>query len=133
MKIKKASRKDVKVLSLLGRDAWILVSKDSLDAKTISFIEVHIKPGEYTNPPHLHTDFEEVIYIKEGIAEIWLEGDFARVEKGDAVLIPIDAKHAVKNIGASALKLLTVFPFPDRSKGHVDYRDCMITEWEQDK
>ena len=130
MKIKKASRKDVKVLSLLGRDAWILVSKDSLDAKTISFIEVHIKPGEYTNPPHLHTDFEEVIYIKEGVAEIWLEGDFARVEKGEAVLIPINAKHAVKNIGSSMLKLLTVFPSPDRSKGHVDYEECIITEWE---
>jgi len=129
VKIKKASRKDVKVLSLPGRDAWILVSKDSLGAKTISFIEVHIKPGEYTNPPHLHTDFEEVIHIKEGIAEIWLEGDFARAQKGEAILIPINAKHAVKNIGVSTLKLLTVFPFPDRSKGHVDYEDCRITEW----
>lgn len=129
VEIKKASRKDVKVLSLPGRDAWILVSKDSLGAKTVSFIEVHIKPGEYTNPPHLHTDFEEVIYIKEGIAEIWLEGDFARVEKGEAVLIPINAKHAVKNIGSSSLKLLTVFPFPDRSKGHVDYKEYRIPEW----
>lgn len=131
MKIKKASRKDVKVLSLPGRDAWILVSKDSLGARTLSFIEVYIKPGEYTNPPHLHTDFEEVIYIKEGIAEIWLEGDFARVKKGEAVLIPIDAKHAVKNIGASVLKLLTVFPYPDRSKGHIDYKDCRISKWEK--
>jgi len=130
VKIKKASRKDVKVLSLPGRDAWILVSKDSLDARTISFIEVHIKPGEYTNPPHLHTDFEEVIYIKEGIAEIWLEGDFARAEKGEAVLIPIKAKHAVRNIGTSTLRLLTVFPYPDRAKGHVDYEDCRIPEWE---
>ena len=132
MKIKKASRKDVKVLSLPGRDAWILVSKDSLGARTLSFIEVYIKPGEYTNPPHLHTDFEEVIYIKEGVAEIWLEGDFARVEKGEAVLIPINAKHAVKNIGSSMLKLLTVFPSPDRSKGHVDYEECIITEWQQE-
>lgn len=131
MKIKKASRKDVKVLSLPGRDAWILVSKDSLGAKTVSFIEVHIKPGEYTNPPHLHTDFEEVIYIKEGIAEIWLEGDFARVKKGDAVLIPIDAKHAVKNTGTSMLQLLTVFPYPDRSKGHVDYEECRIPKWDR--
>ena len=131
MEIKKASRKDVKVLSLPGRDAWILVSKDSLGAKTVSFIEVHIEPGEYTNPPHLHTDFEEVIYIKEGIAEIWLEGDFVRVEKGEAVLIPINAKHAVKNIGSSPLKLLTVFPFPDRTKGHVDYEECRISEWKQ--
>ena len=132
MKIKKASRKDVKVLSLPGRDAWILVSKDSLGAKTLSFIEVYIKPGEYTNPPHLHTDFEEVIYIKEGTAELWLEGDFARVKKGEAVLIPIDAKHAVKNIGNSPLKLLTVFPYPDRSKGHVDYKEYRIPQWEKD-
>ncbi len=129
MKIRKASRKDVKVLSLPGRDAWILISKDSLDAKTVSFIEVHMKPGEYTNPPHLHTDFEEVIYVKEGIAEIWLEGDFARVEKGEAVLIPINAKHAVKNIGTSTLKLLTVFPYPDRTQGHIDYEDHRIPEW----
>jgi quercetin dioxygenase-like cupin family protein len=129
--IKKTSRKDVKVLSLPGRDAWILISKDSLGAKTVSFIEVHIKPGEYTNPPHAHTDFEEVIYVKDGLAEIWLEADFARIEKGEAVLIPINAKHAVKNIGSSTLKLLTVFPFPDRTKGHVDYEDCRIPEWEK--
>jgi len=132
VKIKKASRKDVKVLSLPGRDAWILISKDSLGAKTVSFIEVHIKPGEYTNPPHAHLDFEEVMYVKDGLAEIWIEGDFARVKKGEAVLVPTNAKHAVKNIGASMLKLLTVFPFPDRIKGHVDYEDCRIPEWEQD-
>ena len=131
MKIEKTSAKDVKVLSLPGRDAWILVSKDSLGAKTVSFIEVHIKPGEYTNPPHLHTDFEEVIYIKEGIAEIWLEGELEQAKKGEAVLIPIKAKHAVRNIGTSILKLLTVFPFPDRTKGHVDYKDCRIPEWEK--
>lgn len=132
MKIKKASRKDVEVLSLSGRDAWILISKDSLGAKTLSFIEVYIKPGEYTNPPHLHTDFEEIIYIKEGIAEIWLEGDFAEVEKGEAVLIPVNAKRAVKNTGTSTLKLLTVFPFPDRTKGHVDFKNYTIPQWEQD-
>jgi len=129
MKIKKVSIKDVKVLSLSGRDAWILVSKDSLGAKTISFIEVHIKPGEYTNPPHSHTDFEEVIYVKEGQAEIWVEGDFAKAGKDEAVLIPINAKHAVKNIGTSTLKLLTVFPYPDRAKGHIDYKDYKIPEW----
>lgn len=131
MKIKKVSPNDVKVLSLPGRDAWIMISRDSLGAKTISLIEVHIKPGEYTNPPHAHTDFEEVIYVKEGLAEIWVEGDFTNVEKCEAVLIPINAKHAVKNKGASTLKLLTAFPYPDRTKGHVDYEDCRIPEWEK--
>lgn len=129
MKIRKISTKEVKALSLPGREAWILVSKDSLGAKTIGFIEVHIKPGEYTNPPHAHLHFEEVIYVKDGIAEIWLEGDLARTEKGETVLIPTNAKHAVRNAGASTLKLLTAFPYPDRTKGHVDYEECRIPEW----
>lgn len=133
MKIKKISVKEVEALSLPGREAWILVSKDSLDAKTVSFIEVHIKPGEYTNPPHAHLYFEEVIYVKDGIAEIWIEGDLARVKKGEAVLVPTKAKHAVKNVGKSTLKLLTVFPFPDRTKGHVDYRKYGITQWEENE
>lgn len=52
------------------------------------------------------------------------------VEKGETILIPTNAKHAVKNIGTSTLKLLTVFPYPDRTKGHVDYKEYRIPEWE---
>ena len=129
MRIRKISARKVKSLSLPGREAWILVSRDTLGAKTIGFIEVHIEPGRYTNPPHAHRFFEEVIYVRNGTAEIWLEGDISQVEEGEAVLIPTNAKHAVRNVGQSTLKLLTSFPCPDRTEGHVDYADCRIAEW----
>lgn len=130
MKIKKTSVKNVKVLSLPSREAWILVSGHSLGAKAITLIEVHIKPEEYTSPVHAHTECEEVIYVKEGVAEIWIEGNLGNVEEGEAALIPTGAKHAVKNIGASKLKLLTVYPSSDHRKGFVEHKECKISEWE---
>lgn len=129
MNIKKASRRNVKVLSLPGRDAWMLVSKESLGSKTISFGEVHIKPGEYTNPPHAHLDFEEVIYVKRGMAEIWIEGQLEQLRRGEAVLIPTNAKHAIRNIGKWKLVLLCALPCPDRAKGHVNYEGYEIPQW----
>ena len=62
-------------------------------------------------PPIKHTHpGEEIIYVLEGALEYRVEGEPpTTVKAGDALLIPADAIHAVKNVGDSSASELATY------------------------
>ncbi|HEY7256989.1 MAG TPA: cupin domain-containing protein [Solirubrobacterales bacterium] len=51
-------------------------------------------------PPirHLHPG-EEIIYVLEGTLEYEIEGELRTVQAGQALTVPAEAVHSVKNVG----------------------------------
>jgi quercetin dioxygenase-like cupin family protein len=61
-----------------------------------------------------HTDSaEETIVVTAGVAEVWVEGESARVPAGGIALVPSDAPHEVRNAGEGSLRFLAVYASPD--------------------
>lgn len=49
---------------------------------------------------HFHEDMEEVFIISAGKVRIRVGKEIEKLEKGDAVLIPMGVSHQIENIGA---------------------------------
>ena len=54
---------------------------------------------------HKHPDQEEVIWVREGRIQQWLEQDNQELGPGEAVFIPKDTVHASYNVGDGDVKL----------------------------
>src|SRR4029450_2948384 len=68
---------------------------------TLDELEVHIttlNPGESPHPPHKHPD-EELIVIKEGTVESFLNGQTQRVGPGSIIFQASNQMHGIKNVG----------------------------------
>ena len=71
--------------------------------------------------PHLHRDFEEVIYVLSGAGTTHAESGEIPIKPGDLVLIPAGEKHMTQNTGDVPLVLLCFFPVPDVSAGTTEF------------
>lgn len=81
-----------------GEIGWI--SRPSLTGSAgLCVMDVTIASGG-GHPFHRHPDQEEVIWVKEGHIEQWLEEDMRELGPGDAVYVPKDMVHASFTIGA---------------------------------
>jgi quercetin dioxygenase-like cupin family protein len=70
-------------------------------------MDVTLKPGG-GHPFHRHPDQEEVIWIREGRIEQWLEDVKQELGSGEAVYIPRDVVHASFTIGDAEAKLSVI-------------------------
>lgn len=64
--------------------------------------------GGFT-PRHSHA-WEHEIFFHAGEGEVFLEGDWHKVEAGHTVFIPGDAEHQIRNTGAADLAFVCVIP-----------------------
>ena len=71
--------------------------------------------------PHLHRDFEEVIYVLSGSGTTHAESGEIPLHAGEMVLIPAGEKHMTVNTGSEPLVLLCFFPVPDVSAGTTEF------------
>jgi mannose-6-phosphate isomerase-like protein (cupin superfamily) len=71
--------------------------------------------------PHLHHDFEEVIYVLSGSGTTHAESGEIPLKPGDLVLMPAGEKHMTLNTGDVPLVLLCFFPVPDVSAGTTEF------------
>lgn len=118
--VRKNSRGMAKEIRLAGRSARILVSGEVLGAETATLIDVEIGVGQCTTPAHHHQFFEEIMYVREGQARVWVEGEVIPVFPGEAILIPTGYKHMVKNAGETILRMLTFFGDRDYRRGFIE-------------
>jgi quercetin dioxygenase-like cupin family protein len=89
-----------------GESGWI--SRPSLTGSTaFCVMDVTITPGE-GHGFHRHPDQEEVIWVREGRIEQWLEKDKRELGPGEAVYIPKDVVHASFNVGDSPAKISVI-------------------------
>jgi mannose-6-phosphate isomerase-like protein (cupin superfamily) len=97
----------------------MLISPQNSSTKNLS-IQISTIPGGSGQPIHAH-DPEQCYYIIKGTGLMIIEGDTMEVTSGDAIYIPSNKKHGIKNTGDMALEYLTANS-PVFSK---DYEDSL--------
>ncbi|MEO8967594.1 MAG: cupin domain-containing protein [Solirubrobacteraceae bacterium] len=89
-----------------GQTGWI--SRPSLTGSTgLCVMDVTLKPGG-GHPFHRHPDQEEIIWVREGRIEQWLEENRHELGPGEAVYIPRDTVHASFTAGDTDAKLSVI-------------------------
>jgi mannose-6-phosphate isomerase-like protein (cupin superfamily) len=81
------------------------------------------QPG-YVAPVHAHP-YLEVLYVLEGVAEAWIDGQEdrkVRLEKGDTVALPPNVPHSFRVVGDQVLQTLGIHASPKRIALYKDGR-----------
>jgi hypothetical protein len=84
-----------------GEAGW--VSRPELTgSRALCVMDVLLQPGA-GHPFHRHPDQEEIIWVREGRIEQWLEQDKQELGPGDAIYIDKDVVHGSFTLGVAAL------------------------------
>ena len=81
---------------------------------------VDLPPGE-PRTPHEHTDAAECMIVLSGQGQVWVSGETAPVQAGQAMLVPPGTPHMVFNTGAEVLKLACFFPTANVAASYVQH------------
>jgi len=76
-------------------------------AETLCVLEQRHEAGRGA-PAHRH-DSEEVVIVREGSAEFWVEGERVPLQAGDAIVLPAGVRHGFANTGRGVLWVEAVF------------------------
>jgi quercetin dioxygenase-like cupin family protein len=71
---------------------------------TLDELEMHIttlNAGQQSHPPHQHPA-EELIIIKEGTLESFVNGEYKRVGPGSIVFQASNQPHSIRNVGTTS-------------------------------
>ncbi len=117
---------DVPVGKITGREIRDLISEHTVGSKSISLRITDVFPGEITYPGHTHTECEEIIFLLSGEGEIKIEEDVFRIRQGDAVYLPVGAKHLIRNTGKERMRLACSFSSSDMRR---DLRNEESMDW----
>jgi quercetin dioxygenase-like cupin family protein len=88
-----------------GVETRMLVSVRNGAAQLCMF-EQWIAPGNGA-PTHWHP-VEEVLTVREGEAEMWMDQERITVSAGQSLIVPAGRKHGFRNSGATTLHLHAV-------------------------
>ena len=130
MTIRKINRNQVAAKELPSRFFRELVSHRVLKSKGIALRVVDVLPAKQAGPrhPHSHPGMEEVIYVENGSGKAWVNGETAKIVRGDTILIPAGARHMMINTGRGPLKLFCVFSAADPENHYKQYPDISYAE-----
>jgi quercetin dioxygenase-like cupin family protein len=92
-----------------GVQTRMLVSAVNGSAQLCIF-EQWIAPGNGA-PTHSHP-VEEVLTVREGEAEMWLDDQRVTVSAGQSLIVPAGRKHGFRNSGTATLHLHAVLASP---------------------
>ncbi|WP_338824111.1 hypothetical protein MHOCP_22320 [Moorella humiferrea] len=99
----------------VGRRIAELASAKATGATGITCRLVEIYPEEHggARRPHVHENFEEVIFVLKGEGKAWVDNKEIEIKTGDLIVIPTKALHRIINPGNDDLRLLCFFPAAD--------------------
>jgi quercetin dioxygenase-like cupin family protein len=128
--IRKINRNQVAAKELPSRFFRELVSHRVLKSKGIALRVVDVLPAKQAGPrhPHSHPGMEEVIYVENGSGKAWVNGETAKIVRGDTILIPAGARHMMINTGLGPLKLFCAFSAADPENHYKEYPDISYAE-----
>ena len=95
-------------------------------SQAFCIMDVTLSPGA-GHPFYRHSDQEEVIWVREGRIEQWLEQDKQELGPGDAVYIDKDIVHGSYTLGDEAARL-TVVLSPTAGEGGYEVIDVFEEE-----
>jgi quercetin dioxygenase-like cupin family protein len=104
---------------------WWLSNPDVTGAADLALVQVRMPPGT-GHQFHYHPEFEEIIYVVEGVAEQWVDRTKERLEAGDIAFIPKGVVHGTYNAGKRRLTFLAILS-PAASTGPA-LVDCHLDE-----
>jgi quercetin dioxygenase-like cupin family protein len=85
-----------------------LISADRTPSRGLSLGVFEVLPGAEL-APHSH-DPQEAYYVVRCTAEVYWDGAWEPLERGDVAYIPEGAVHGVRNRGDETIVLVWVFP-----------------------
>ena len=92
-----------------GVETSMIVSAQN-GAAQLCIFEQWVAPGQGT-PTHSHP-VEEVLTVREGEAEMWLDGARMRVAAGQSMIVPAGRLHGFRNSGTTTLHIHAVLASP---------------------
>ena len=95
------------------------VSGDLTPSHGLSMGIFEVAPGGELAPHH-HAP-QEIYYVTEGEAEVYLDGQWQPLRAGDVVYHPADSVHGARNRGATTCTIVWIFPTDTYSE--IEYID----------
>jgi mannose-6-phosphate isomerase-like protein (cupin superfamily) len=92
-----------------GVETRMLASSIS-GATQLCIFEQWVAPGAGA-PTHSHP-VEEVLTVREGEAEMWIDEDRAVLTSGQSLIVPAGRKHGFRNSGTATLHIHEVLASP---------------------
>jgi mannose-6-phosphate isomerase-like protein (cupin superfamily) len=101
--LNKSNTRNTGTLEILT--SHMLISPQNSSTRNLS-IQISTIPIGSQQPIHAH-DPEQCYYIIKGTGLMSIEDETREVTSGDAIYIPSNKKHGIKNFGDTALEYLT--------------------------
>jgi mannose-6-phosphate isomerase-like protein (cupin superfamily) len=92
-----------------GVETRMLVAASN-GARQLCIFEQWIAPGAGA-PTHVHP-VEEVLTVREGEAEMWMDRQRVNVSAGQSLIVPAGRKHGFRNSGTATLHIHAVLASP---------------------
>jgi quercetin dioxygenase-like cupin family protein len=92
-----------------GVETRMLVSASN-GAAQLCIFEQWVAPGAGA-PSHVHP-VEEVLTVRAGEAEMWIDDERFTVSAGQSLMVPAGRKHGFRNSGAGTLHIHAVLASP---------------------
>jgi len=92
-----------------GVETRLLVAAKT-GARQLCIFEQWIAPGAGA-PTHSH-DVEEVLTVRDGVAEMWLDDERLQLLAGQCLIVPAGCRHGFRNSGAAVLHVHAVLASP---------------------
>ena len=93
----------------VGVETRMVVSAQS-GATHLCIFEQWVAPGAGA-PTHSHP-VEEVLTVREGVADMWIGQEHVIVTSGQSLLVPAGRQHGVRNCGTATLHVHAVLASP---------------------
>lgn len=114
---------DVMPKKLDGRDLYWIATPETIGSEEMSFAIMRCHPHAVVRPMHTHKDIEEILMVLDGEGEAWIDGEFYPFRKGDAVLLPKNSKHQVRNVGDTELVTVSIFSGITNQDSYINYEE----------
>ncbi|MGA8930939.1 MAG: cupin domain-containing protein, partial [Pseudolabrys sp.] len=89
-------------------------------ATQLCLFEQWCDPG-HGAPNHLHA-VEEVLCVREGQADVWIDDKHVTLTSGQLVIVPAGRKHGFSNIGQTVLHIESTLAAPVFEAAYDDKR-----------
>ncbi len=90
-------------------------------AAQLCLFEQWCDPGQGA-PTHLHA-VEEVLCVRDGSADVWIDDDHVTLTGGQLVVVPAGRKHGFSNNGTTTLHIESTLAAPVFEAAYDDRRE----------
>ena len=93
----------------------------------LQLVLMSIEPGDEIGE-EVHADRDQFFRIEAGEGEVWIDGVCNRVKGNDGIIVPQGARHNVRSVGDTPLRLYTIYGPPEHVDGLVQPTRAEVRE-----